>query len=513
MIEPCSKAQGDAHLAEAPRAAILLVALLMAFAPGVLVAVTPIPKATLIPVTPDSYPFGAANHTRIPEDLKAVGYVEEEFLVSGTANVYEWPEGGPAKVRTANAPYVTRVLVRRPRERSKFSGVVVVEMLNPSNLFDLNLAWAMTRRQFLRDGDAWVGITAKPVAVATLKKFNPTRYGALSWANPLPLDDPNHCGTVSRDSERTTENGLVWDIHSQVGAWLRSADPANPFRYSLSAGPSAAKHLYAWGYSQTGAFLYTYVNSIHPRDAAANGRPIYDAYLIAVAASPTPIHQCAGPLAAGDPRRQIRNAGVPVIHVMSQSDYLRAIPARRDDQDRPPDQFRHYELAGAGHATQDELNTAAAPADIERGGRAVPPMNCNEGPRSRFPSWLAFDAMFRNLDLWVRKGIAPPRADPIEVVNGAPVLDAFGNVKGGYRSPYVDVPASKWAGNSTGASFCMIAGHETPLTPEEFRKAYPTRAAYAAAFKKSVSALTKARFIVAEDGQELVKAEANQRPE
>ena len=39
-----------------------------------------------LPVSADSYPFGAADHTRVPEDLKKVGYVEEEFLVSGVAN-------------------------------------------------------------------------------------------------------------------------------------------------------------------------------------------------------------------------------------------------------------------------------------------------------------------------------------------------------------------------------------------------------------------------------------------
>ena len=80
---------------------------------------TPVPKATLIPVTAESHAFGAADHVRVPEDLKAIGYVEEEYLISGMANVYDWPEGGPAKVRTANAPYTTRVLIRRPASRSR----------------------------------------------------------------------------------------------------------------------------------------------------------------------------------------------------------------------------------------------------------------------------------------------------------------------------------------------------------------------------------------------------------
>jgi alpha/beta hydrolase family protein len=69
--------------------------------------------------------------------------------------------------------YTTRVLVRRPAKPRRFSGNVVVEMLDPSNLFDLNIGWALSRRQFIRNGDAWVGITAKPIAVAALKAFDP----------------------------------------------------------------------------------------------------------------------------------------------------------------------------------------------------------------------------------------------------------------------------------------------------------------------------------------------------
>ena len=62
----------------------------------------------------ESHAFGGAAYTLRPQDLSADGYVEEEFLVSGTANVYDWPEPGPAVVRTPDVPYTTRVLVRRP---------------------------------------------------------------------------------------------------------------------------------------------------------------------------------------------------------------------------------------------------------------------------------------------------------------------------------------------------------------------------------------------------------------
>jgi hypothetical protein len=81
-------------------------------------AATPVPKVTgPIPVTATSYPFGAADHTMLPQNLKSLGYIEEEFLISGTANVYDWPGPGPASVSVANAPYTTRVLVRRPVSR------------------------------------------------------------------------------------------------------------------------------------------------------------------------------------------------------------------------------------------------------------------------------------------------------------------------------------------------------------------------------------------------------------
>ncbi len=467
---------------------------------------TPVPHATgPIPATADSYPFGAADHERQPEDLKQVGFVEEEFVVSGRANVYDWPRPGPAVVRTPLVPYATRVIVRRPASRTRFSGNVIVEMLNPSNLFDLNLAWAISHKQIVRNGDAWVGITAKPVSIATLKSFNPTRYAALSWANPLANDDPANCTTVARDSARTTENGLVWDMNSQVGAWLKSRDRSNPFLYGEDASrPHPVQHLYGWGYSQTGGFLYTYVNAIHPLDVQANGRPIYDGYLIATSSGPTPINQCAAPIPAGDPRRQIKDVGVPVVRVMSGSDYLRSVAARLPDSDTPPDLLRNYEIAGSAHATPDELNFAAAPADIIKGGRDVPPMDCNEGPRSRFPNGPAFNAILKNLDAWVRSGVAAPRVDQIRVENGQPVLDKYGNVTGGVRSPYVDVPTSTWFGNSTGASFCSIAGHEAPFDKTRLKELYPTHADYVRAVTEDVQRLVVLRVLTKEDGDALI---------
>ncbi|MDP3738850.1 MAG: alpha/beta hydrolase domain-containing protein [Hyphomonadaceae bacterium] len=451
--------------------------------------------------TEASHAFGGAAYTLRPEDLEAQGYLEEEFFVSGKANVYDWPATG-AVVRTADAPYTTRVLVRRPKSAGKFSGNVVVEMLNPSNLFDLNIGWAIQHDEIVRSGDAWVGITAKPVAVATMKAFDAQRYAPLSWANPLPESDPKNC-IVSGDTTKATENGLVWDMHTHVAQWIRSNDAGNPFRYGGAA--TRAKHLYGWGYSQTGGFLFTYINAIQPLVVARHGKSPFDGYIVAMLGGPSPISQCAERIPAGDPRRPLRNAGTPVIHVMSQSDYLGWVSNRREDSDIKGDQYRHYDLAGAGHATPDELWYAARSEDIVKGGRTPPALNCDQGARSRFPSSIPFNAIYSNLKAWVGEGIAPPPSQNIEVVNGKAVLDAQGNVKGGVRSPLLDVPTSTWNGNSTGLSFCRIAGHEIPLTPPQLAALYPSQAAYETAFRNSVNALVEQRFITKADGEALKK--------
>ena len=97
---------------------------------------------------------------------------------------------------------------------------MIVEPLNPSNLFDLNIGWALSHKQFMRNGDVWVGMTAKPITVVALKTFDPERYAELSFANPLPLSDPRNCTDIQASVDprplrsRLTEDGLFWDIYT-----------------------------------------------------------------------------------------------------------------------------------------------------------------------------------------------------------------------------------------------------------------------------------------------------------
>ena len=290
-------------------------------APPVRPQVVPLPAVSApLPTTATSHAFGAAAYQGVPEDLAAKGYEEREYTISGTANVYDWPAPGPAVVRTAGAPYTTRILVRRPIKGARSSGTVVVEPLNPSNLFDLNIGWAMMNRQLVANGDTWVGVTVKPVSIVALQRFDPQRYAALSMANPLGLDDPRNCTTVAADSSRTTENGLAWDIMSQVGRLVAADDARNPARYAPGRPPAK---VYGFGYSQTGGYMYDYVNGIRPLALRAPGRQVYDGYIGAVGGGAFvgagPIKQCSPGPPRGDPRRQFGNVGVPCVHVMSQS--------------------------------------------------------------------------------------------------------------------------------------------------------------------------------------------------
>ena len=61
-----------------------------------------------ISVTKESYPFASAERYL---KLSERGYVEKEYYMYGTANVYETAdERGGVRVRTADAPYTTASL-------------------------------------------------------------------------------------------------------------------------------------------------------------------------------------------------------------------------------------------------------------------------------------------------------------------------------------------------------------------------------------------------------------------
>ena len=176
----------------ASRRQILLTSFFILVSCGAILASAQVPLPQFegpIPVTDRSYPMMAANRLQDPIDLAEYGYVEEEFFVSGRANVYDWNEDGSLSVRSSDGPYTTRILLRRPADPGRFSGNVIMELGNTSRRYDAGFVWSVSWEHLIREGDAWVAITFSPVVIDALKQFNPERYKSLSFANPIP-DQP-----------------------------------------------------------------------------------------------------------------------------------------------------------------------------------------------------------------------------------------------------------------------------------------------------------------------------------
>ena len=112
---------------------------------------TPPSDLVVTPATSGGRP--SAFHASV-NDLKGRGFVEQEFFIAGTVQP-------PPSTTGPTQNYKTRVLVRRPVERSRFNGTVVVEWLNVALGHDLELGWPMFGEMIMRDGYAWVGISAQ----------------------------------------------------------------------------------------------------------------------------------------------------------------------------------------------------------------------------------------------------------------------------------------------------------------------------------------------------------------
>lgn len=498
------------------RRTLLLAALLLGLAattfsvPQAVWATGGVPLPTVtgpIPVTTTSYPF--LDRMGPPrEAAQRAGYVEEEFFVSGTANVYEWDASGNPFVRTPNAPYTTRIIVRRPANMHKFSGTVWVETLNATLLIDLDRMWQLHYAQILRDGDAYVGITSKPVTVAALKKFDPVRYASLSMANPLPLDDPLNCQNPGiwnslNTATRETEDGLIWDIMSQVGAVLKSHGPQNPLGV-------AARTVYGEGWSQSGGYALRYLNTFGPLAKLSNGKPVYDGWIAGGFIAPVDINQCSTVPSASDPRNQIHPNGVPVIGIRTQGDFW-SLAYRRADSDAPGDQFRLYELAGPTHDTSTIFQNFAPDADIIKAGVTPPnPAVCNYQFLNDFPYEYYLNAAAVNLKLW-GLGIAPPHGDRLQYDLTNPnfvdntVKDQYGNAVGGLRSPYLDVPIATYHMGFAGGPFtCLVLGYKAPFSEDLLQQLYPNHGQYVSKVTRDTIQLVKDRFLLPIDAPKII---------
>ena len=494
---------------------VVLLLVMGAFAPAsaqTTPAAVPVPMVTgPIPVTADSYPLMASAKLQTVIDLPKLGYVEEEFFVSGRADVYDWAADGGLSVKTANAPYTTRILLRRPADPRRFSGNVIVEIANAARRFDFNFTWGVSHDYFIENGDAFVVITLAQANLEGLKAFNPVRYAPLSLTNPTP-DEACAVGRAGGAPQTSpVEDGLQWDILSQAGALLKAA---------RSGGPLAGFNVQRAYMTAYDGVMATYMAAIHPRARLANGRSVYDGYIQHRHPGLVRIRRCAPVPAADDPRQTLRNLDVPLIRIIPETDVLTLYRFRRQDSDAPGDRYRLYEVAGGAHADGAFYPYMPPVADLKTVGSAYPYLASWPFHNQCEPEMLlmktpinayVLDAAFANLTRWVRDGVAPPRAARLVVENGGTpqarvVRDQFGNAMGGVRTPYVDVPIATYHTTSKGETFCPELGRTEPFDWARLTSLYRNPQNYAAKVAESVDRLVRERWLTEPDGRK-IKAE------
>ena len=243
-----------------------------------------------------------------------------------------------------------------------FSGNVVVEMLNPSNLFDLNIGWALTHDQLVHDGrrlgghhrqahDRRGAQGLRPGAVRRALVRQPAAAG-----RPGQLPDAQH---AHRRRQLAARPRTAWSgtCTARSRAWLHSRQASNPLTYGTARGTRkpvrAPVRLRVLADGRLPVHL-------HQRDrAAGDARPAGGRCSTGTSsrvaggafAGTVPINQCAPSIAGHRPAQpdpQRRRAGHPhhVAVRLPARDRVAAQGQRRARRPVPA-------LRGAGHGPRD----------------------------------------------------------------------------------------------------------------------------------------------------------------
>jgi hypothetical protein len=221
--------------------------------------------------------------------LDALKYETHEYFVSGTAD---------------GEPYTTRLVVRKPADNSKFSGLVLAEAMHGSgaaHMFEFTSIYTMS------SGHAAVEILTTP----------PAQFVAL---NEVRYRDLKLTGAQTND------------ILAQIGSLVRSG--------TLVGGP--VRKMVLAGTSMTAGVLINYLPA-HMVYRTPQMERIYDGFL---------------PMSNG---AMIREVDVPLIHVPTMHEVNGNI-TNRQDGDEAGKQYRLYEFSGMGHIdTRDSVRMKPNP--------------------------------------------------------------------------------------------------------------------------------------------------------
>ena len=453
-----------------------------------------------IPVTEKSHPFCAMKYSRVPLDVEEYGYVEEEYFVSGRANVYDTDDKREVFIDGAPLTFKTRILVRKPKKASDFSGRIYFDIMNATQGYDIEDLWHRNYIWCMEHGHGYVGITSKPVNVQSLKNFDYERYCTLSFPGRETVAMP----TISKSATLPgTEEGLSWDMLAQTATSIKLGKSKCFEGYEV-------KYLYLTGQSQSGAYLNTFASNFdeYVNDGDSN---IIDGYLNIVGALvERSIRQenTIGPLRLF--LRNMKPVKTPYICISSEADlYLfnyfldgNLMNVKIPNSDSPEDKCRYYEIAGAPH-TDIICPVLTATEEVEKTGAKMPNLDENLLTHiNDFPTEYYICGLLEKLHIWATEGIAPPEVNTITREDRDLKRDEFGNALGGLRSPFLDVPIGKYiASNPEDPE--GICGKLILFSKEEFLKQYKDKEDYLGKFNRVVDTQEKDGWISREDAEKM----------
>ncbi len=421
------------------------------------------------------------------DNLAQFGFTEREYAISGLARKFKgvgtlgsdgkWA----ASVVSSNTPYNTMMIVRRPTDPARFNGIVIVEWLNVSTGYPLDVDWGMAHEAILREGYAYVGVNVQKVGVQGVQKL--TAYGSRYAAGSIPDDD------------------ISYDILSQTAQALRDQS-------HLILGGLKPQKLIATGHSQSAMRLITYANAIQPLDKVFDGLFIHG-------------RTSSGAKLASSDSMPLNTAirsdtNVPVFLLQSEMDVaLQPGTSRQVDTDL----IRHWEVAGSAHADQYLLDSIGKVSTREVGWT---PPECGS-PYNAMPFYEVEIAAFDHLKNWMTTGIAPPTAPRLQRDwLGGIKKDANGNAIGGLRLPEIDVPIARYGHvNFTTGSLafldlfaCVAGGNTNYFTASKLQSLYQTHEDYVNKYKAAAdAALAKGYIRPVEHANSLKRAQAAAVPQ
>ena len=447
--------------------------------------VTPVPPTGQAPLSSAYRPGNGY------ADLDKAGYTEKELYLSGVA---------PAITSTGatlfELPYITRILVRYPKDAAKFNGTVVIEPF--SWLGEFGTSWALNKSYLLRKGYAYVGYTISiskpkvdpktadwpPASVPAnlnldyMRGFDYARYVLLSmYFDPDRFRLGNHADPFVPQAQ---------GIGAQVAYLLKSNATTSPL-HGLTV-----QRVYVDTWSVQAQVWMDYLNQgRHQQWRMPDGRALIDAYLT----GKMDFGELGGDTAR-IPRHMPEDA--PFVMVYSQSELMLDV---RNGIGPPPDsdhpRMRYYELAGVPHMNNNdsEGDGTSGPDPGKEHELACQHLYDDE------PEELLAQALLDSLDRWVREGKVMPRAPRVLRKGKTLARDPnTNNVVGGVRPPWIAVPTAAYMTDpETGCGDAYDT--KIPYPAAKLRAMYGTYDNYVRQFAAAKEASIRDGYLLAEDAE------------